>query len=127
MMQTGMFVSAECYSADLCRQIFTHYKCEEDSHMVSGKLDEELRRMSDIVDALQRDDLVLFNESFSATNSREGAEIIRGVVTALAESNVKLFLLRILRNLHVRFIRRITRTRYTCAPNDATMEKGHTK
>ena len=91
MMQTGMFVSAECYSADLCRQIFTHYKCEEDSHMVSGKLDEELRRMSDIVDALQRDDLVLFNESFSATNSREGAEIIRGVVTALAESNVKLF------------------------------------
>src|SRR5690606_10649119 len=26
MRQTGMLVSAECYSADLCRQIFTHYK-----------------------------------------------------------------------------------------------------
>lgn len=91
MMQTGMFVSAECFSSDICRQIFTHYKCEEDSHMVSGKLDEELRRMRDIIGHLQRDDLVLFNESFSATNSREGADIIRGIVTALAESHVKLF------------------------------------
>ncbi|MGS9779782.1 MutS-related protein, partial [Klebsiella pneumoniae] len=36
-------------------------------------------------------DLVLFNESFSATNSREGAGIIRGIVTALAERHVKLF------------------------------------
>ncbi|HAT7673681.1 TPA: DNA mismatch repair protein MutS, partial [Enterobacter hormaechei subsp. xiangfangensis] len=91
MMQTGMFVSAECFSTDICRQIFTHYKCEEDSHMVSGKLDEELRRMRDIVSELKPDDLVLFNESFSATNSREGAGIIRGIVTALAERHVKLF------------------------------------
>jgi DNA mismatch repair ATPase MutS len=64
--------------SDICRQIFTHYKCEEDSHMVSGKLDEELRRMRDIVSELKPDDLVLFNESFAATNSREGAGIIRG-------------------------------------------------
>ncbi|GAB2952523.1 MutS-related protein [Hafnia psychrotolerans] len=91
MMQSGMFVSAKCYSADVCRQVFTHYKCEEDSQMVSGKLDEELRRMRDIVNALRHDDLVLFNESFSATNSREGAEIIKGVVKALAESEVKVF------------------------------------
>ncbi|WP_241721816.1 DNA mismatch repair protein MutS [Raoultella sp. HC6] len=91
MMQSGMFVCAECFSTDICRQIFTHYKCEEDSHMVSGKLDEELRRMRDIMNLLQKDDLVLFNESFSATNSREGADIIRGIVTALAESRVKLF------------------------------------
>lgn len=91
MMQSGMFVSAECYSADLCGQVFTHYRCEEDSRMVSGKLDEELRRMRDIVNMLRHDDLVLFNESFSATNSREGAEIIRGVVNALAESEVKVF------------------------------------
>lgn len=91
MMQTGMFVSAECFSTDICRQIFTHFKCEEDSHMVSGKLDEELRRMRDIVSELKPDDLVLFNESFSATNSREGADIIRGIVTALTECHVKLF------------------------------------
>lgn len=92
MMQSGMFVTSESFCTDICRHIFTHYKCEEDSHMISGKLDEELRRMRDIIDLLEKDDLVLFNESFSATNSREGADIIRGIVAALAECKVKLFL-----------------------------------
>lgn len=41
--------------------------------------------------SINKADLVLFNESFSATNSREGAGIIRGIVTALAERHVKLF------------------------------------
>ncbi|WP_258963752.1 MutS-related protein [Klebsiella variicola] len=91
MMQSGMFVVAEYFCTNICGQIFTHYKCEEDSSMVSGKLDEELLRMRDIVDLLEQDDLVLFNESFSATNSREGADIIRGIVMALAESRVKIF------------------------------------
>ena len=91
MRQSGRFVVAEYFCTDICGQIFTHYKCEEDSSMVSGKLDEELLRMRDIVDLLEQDDLVLFNESFSATNSREGADIIRGIVMALAESRVKIF------------------------------------
>ncbi|WP_416413874.1 MutS-related protein [Pantoea sp. App145] len=89
MMQIGMFVTAGYFSSDVSRRIFTHYKCEEDSTITSGKLDEELKRMSNIIDKLRYDDLVLFNESFSATNSREGAEIIRNIVTALTESNVK--------------------------------------
>ncbi len=89
MMQTGMFVTAGYFSSDISRRIFTHYKCEEDSSMTSGKLDEELKRMNNIVNQLKYDDMVFFNESFSATNSREGAEIIHGVVSALDESNVK--------------------------------------
>lgn len=89
MMQTGMFVTAGYYSSDISGSIFTHYKREEDSSMTSGKLDEELKRMSDIILHLKHDDLVLFNESFSATNSREGAEIIQSVVAALSESGVK--------------------------------------
>lgn len=58
--------------------------------MESGKLDEELARMSDIVDHLQPDALMLFNESFAATNEREGSELARQVTEALRERRVKM-------------------------------------
>ncbi len=89
MMQCGMFVAAESFRADVCAGIFTHYKREEDAAMESGKLDEELSRMSDIADTICPDCLVLCNESFAATNEREGSEIARQVIRALVESNVK--------------------------------------
>jgi hypothetical protein len=89
MMQSGMFVPAESLSADVCSQIFTHYKQEEDAAMNSGKFDEELSRMSWIADRITPHSLILFNESFAATNEREGSEIARQVIRALRESAVK--------------------------------------
>ena len=91
MMQCGMFVAAEAFSADIGRRLLTHYKREEDSTMTSGKFDEELSRMSDVVDALTPDSMLLFNESFAATNEREGSEIARQIVLALSETPVKVF------------------------------------
>jgi DNA mismatch repair ATPase MutS len=91
MMQCGMFVAAESFSADICRGLFTHYKREEDATMKSGKLDEELSRLSDLVEALVPDSLLLLNESFAATNEREGSEIARQVVCTLLDSHVKIF------------------------------------
>jgi hypothetical protein len=91
MMQSGMFVAAESFTAELCADLFTHYEREEDPTMKSGKLDEELGRMSDIVDALAPDSVLLFNESFAATNEREGSEIARQVVLALLERRIKVF------------------------------------
>jgi DNA mismatch repair ATPase MutS len=91
MMQCGMFVPAQALRASLCARIFTHYKREEDVTMESGKFDEELKRMSAIVDHLIPNSLVLFNESFAATNEREGSEIARQIVTALIERRVKTF------------------------------------
>lgn len=91
MMQCGLFVGAESLSAELCRDLFTHYKREEDPTMRGGKLDEELHRMSDIADALQPNALMLFNESFASTNEREGSEIARQIVSALLERRIKVF------------------------------------
>jgi hypothetical protein len=91
MMQVGMYVPADEYRANLRTQIFTHYKREEDASMESGKLDEELNRMSEIVDQISRDSILLLNESFSATNEREGSEIARQVVCALVEKQIKIF------------------------------------
>jgi DNA mismatch repair ATPase MutS len=91
MMQCGMFVPAQSFAANVCNGLFTHYKREEDASMESGKLDEELARMSVIVDALRPNAMVLFNESFAATNEHEGSEIARQIVSALLESRIKVF------------------------------------
>jgi len=91
MMQCGMFVPAESFSANLCNGLFTHYKREEDISMQSGKFDEELGRMSTIVDNITPNSIVLFNESFAATNEREGSEIARQIVDALLEKRIKVF------------------------------------
>lgn len=89
MMQCGSFVSATQYRGTLCAGVFTHFKREEDSGMNSGKLDEELSRMSTLLDELSRGSLVLFNESFGSTNEREGSEIARNIVRGLLESGVR--------------------------------------
>ena len=60
--------------------------------MESGKLDEELSRMSEIASRVTPGSIVLFNESFAATNEREGSEIARQITRALVESGVRVFL-----------------------------------
>ena len=87
MMQCGMFVPAEAFCATVCDGLVTHYKRDEDATMESGKLDEELKRMSEIVDHLTPHTLLLFNESFAATNEREGAEIARHIMRALLDKH----------------------------------------
>jgi DNA mismatch repair ATPase MutS len=47
--------------------------------------------MSAIVDHLLPHSILLFDESFAATNEREGSEIARQIVTALLEKRVKVF------------------------------------
>jgi DNA mismatch repair ATPase MutS len=91
MMQSGMFVGATAFTANICPNLYTHYRREEDETMRSGKFDEELQRMSEIVDHLSPNSLLLFNESFAATNEREGSEIARQIVCALLERRIKLF------------------------------------
>jgi DNA mismatch repair ATPase MutS len=91
LMQAGAFAPGESLHADICTGVFTHFTREEDSSMKSGKLDEELGRMSKIVDSLSPDCMVLFNESFASTNEREGSEISRQIVAALLERRVEVF------------------------------------
>jgi DNA mismatch repair ATPase MutS len=91
MMQCGMFVPAESFCANVCDGIYTHFKREEDTTMKSGKFDEELSRMSSIVDNLTPNGMVLLNESFASTNEREGSEIARQIVQALMETGIKVF------------------------------------
>jgi DNA mismatch repair ATPase MutS len=89
MMQCGMLVGANAFRANVAEGLFTHFIREEDKTMTSGKLDEELARMSAIADLVTPRSIILFNESFAATNEREGSEIARQIIEALLDAGVK--------------------------------------
>ncbi len=92
MLQCGLFVTADAFEASLRTGLFTHHRRGEDRTMRSGKFDEELARMERIADAAGPGALVLFNESFAATNEREGSEVARGIVSALLDGGVSVIL-----------------------------------
>ncbi len=91
MLQAGMFVGAAGCTSHIVSGLYTHFRKEEDSKMDSGKLDEELERMSRIADEIKPGSVILFNESFAATNEREGAEIGRQITQALLDSGNEVF------------------------------------
>jgi DNA mismatch repair ATPase MutS len=57
--------------------------------MRHGKLDEELRRMSDLADIIGPRSLLLLNESFAATNEREGSQIARQIIDAVVDADIR--------------------------------------
>ena len=71
MMQCGMFTPAEHLRANIVDGLFTHFKREEDATMKSGKFDEELSRMNDIMTAITPHAMILFNE-FVRGDQRKG-------------------------------------------------------
>jgi DNA mismatch repair ATPase MutS len=91
MMQSGMFVGARSFRASVSAGVFTHYKREEDATMRSGKLDEELARMSQIAGQITPGSILLCNESFASTNQREGSQIARQVVRAMLDKQIRVF------------------------------------
>jgi DNA mismatch repair ATPase MutS len=89
MMQSGMIVGARRFAASPADGVFTHFKREEDRSMEHGKLEEELVRMSAVVDRLRPGALVLCNESFVSTNEREGSDIAAEILRGFADVGVR--------------------------------------
>ena len=78
------------YRANICDSIYTHFTREEDIDMNSGKLDEELQRINNIVNNITNNSLLLLNEPFATTTEREGSRIAMDIIAALFEHNVKI-------------------------------------
>ncbi len=89
MMQCGMFTPALLFSANLSDSLFTHFTREEDAQMNSGKLAEELTRISGILERINSNSLLLMNETFATTTEREGSRIARDIIRALFECKIK--------------------------------------
>lgn len=90
MMQCGLPIAAKSFSSGIFPKIFVHFTRREDSEMNSGRLDEELGRMSKIVDEIGDDSLLLLNESFATTTEKEGSVIAYDIIKALNEAGVRI-------------------------------------
>jgi hypothetical protein len=91
MSHCGMPVCADSYTSPIRRNVFTHFKREEDEYMRSGKLDEELERMGRAMEFVEPGSMMMMNESFASTNEREGSEICNQITRALIENDVEVF------------------------------------
>lgn len=89
MMQCGMFVSAESFHANCCSTVQAHFCRSESARPDQGRLHEELHRMNGIVEHIDRDSLVLMNESLSTTSEREASHIAQEVIRAFTDMGIK--------------------------------------
>ncbi|MEQ6898545.1 hypothetical protein [Microbacterium sp. KR10-403] len=89
MAQSGGVVAASRFSCPAVGQVLTHWTREEDPELRHGKLDEELDRMSGLIDRTRPGDLLLCNESFASTNEAEGSQIALDVTSALIRAGVR--------------------------------------
>lgn len=92
MMQCGLPVTATGYESYIFPSLFMHFTRREDASMNSGRLAEELSRMSRIVDNLGENSLILLNESFATTTEKDGSDIAYNVIRALNEAGVKIIM-----------------------------------
>lgn len=91
-MQCGLFVTASSFESGIYRNVFTHFTRREDSTMNSGRLDEEMKRMDEIIRNLTEDSLLLLNESFATTTEKEGSIIAWDICRALYESSIRVLM-----------------------------------
>ena len=89
-MQCGLPVTAASYASGIFPSFFTHFTRREDSAMNSGRLDEELGRMNQIIEHLGERSIILLNESFATTTEKEGSVIAYDIIKALQEAGVKI-------------------------------------
>jgi len=88
MLQAGLFTCARSFTGSVRGRLATHFARAEDAAMISGKLDEELARLSILTDEITPGCILLCNDSFASTTEREGAHIAHAVTTAFADSGV---------------------------------------
>lgn len=90
MMQAGMMVGAQVFESGIYPEFFTHFTRREDSEMNSGRLDEELGRMSEIIDQIGDRSVIYLNESFATTTEKDGSRIAYDIIRALQERGVEI-------------------------------------
>jgi DNA mismatch repair protein MutS len=69
----------------LVDRIFTHFEREEEVESLTGKLEEDLRRIREIVEQATPKSLVVMNESFSSTTVDDALFLNRQVLRRLIE------------------------------------------
>lgn len=77
--------SAMLYAPD---QIFTHFEVEETIIKASGKLNEELVRLKEILDSATSRSVIILNEIFASTSIADGVELGKLLLNKVKEKDM---------------------------------------
>ena len=88
MAELGMPVAAESFEFSVCDGVFCHFPSGDDT-VERGRLGEECERLSEIVNEVTPQSVVLLDESLSSTGSLEASEIAKDVLAGLASRGVR--------------------------------------
>lgn len=76
----GCRVPAETADVFLCDQLFSHFEREENPESARGKLEDDLFRMREILDAASPRSLIILNELFSSTTAQDASELSQRIL-----------------------------------------------
>ncbi len=83
--QAGLPLPAKEAVVCMKRCVFTVYAVNEKD---TGRFEEECRLLTDIVDTVTTEDLILFNEPFQSTAYKEGGELLKDVLDVFGSANI---------------------------------------
>jgi hypothetical protein len=106
LARAGLFVPADEFALPSTGAVYTHFPRREDRTLSYGKFEEEVKRLSAIVEGLRRGDYVLMDETFSSTNQVEASAVAEEVIAALVDSGVNVFYVTFLQDFLNRFLDR---------------------
>lgn len=84
LAQCGIPVPASKAKITPVDMIYTHFSVDEKPDSNAGRLGEELERFNSIITRATDQSMILMNESFASTNSREGSIIAEDLLKALS-------------------------------------------
>ncbi len=87
--QTGIFVPAGNATIAPADVLDTHFPTAEHGSLETGRLSDEASRLSEIVDNITHDSLILLNESFASTSPHEAVSLAGELLKVLAEVGVR--------------------------------------
>lgn len=85
----GLPVAGRDARLPLIDRLFTHFEREEDVHNQRGKLQDDLVRVKQIVQAITPRSLVILNETFSSTTVDDAVLLARRVLQSLLERGTR--------------------------------------
>ncbi len=87
--QSGLFAPGRCADIIPVDVIETHFPTGEHGSLDTGRLADEARRLSEIIDAITDRSLVLLNESFASTSPHEAVSLASELLRVLSETGVR--------------------------------------